>query len=56
MVIAQAEVNMGTEELMREEAFANYMPRAKLDKRGYQWVEREIEKLDPHTHYEQIWS
>ena len=32
------------------------MPRAKLNKSGYHWVEREIEKLDPLTHYEQIWT
>ena len=56
MAISQVEANMAGEELMRNDSFANYMPRAELDKRGYQWVEREIEKLDPHTHYEQIWS
>ena len=56
MAISQVEANMASEESMRNDSFANYMPRAELDKRGYQWVEREIEKLDPHTHYEQIWS
>ena len=56
MAISQTEVNLSSEEQLRNEAFANYMPRAELDKRGYHWVEREIEKLDPHTHYEQIWT
>lgn len=32
------------------------MPRAELDKRGYKWVAREIERLDPYTQYEQIWA
>ena len=56
MAISQVEAHVGSEELLRKDAFATYMPRAELDKRGYKWVEREIEKLDPHTHYEQIWS
>ncbi|SVE27570.1 uncharacterized protein METZ01_LOCUS480424, partial [marine metagenome] len=56
MAISQVEADLSGEEQLRKEAFANYMPRAELDKRGYKWVEREIEKLDPHTHYEQIWS
>ena len=50
------EAIINNEEQLREEAFADYMPRAALNKRGYHWVEREIEKLDPYTHYEQIWT
>ena len=50
------EASISSEEQLRKEAFAKYMPRKELDKNGYHWVEREIEKLDPHTHYEQIWS
>ncbi len=56
MAISQVEADLSGEEQLRQEAFANYMPRAELDKRGYHWVEREIERLDPHTHYEQIWT
>jgi hypothetical protein len=31
-------------------------PRPPLDKRGYKWIMREIEKLDPEIHYELIWA
>jgi len=44
------------EEELRSKGFENYLPREELDKSGYHWVEREIEKLDPYIHYEQIWT
>jgi hypothetical protein len=31
-------------------------PKIAPDKRGYKWIAREIEKLDPVTDYEQIWA
>ena len=30
--------------------------RPALDKRGYKWIAREIERLDPHKDYELIWA
>ena len=43
--------NVINEEQLYKEAFDKYIPRSKIDKSGYHWVEREINKLDPHTHY-----
>ncbi len=42
--------------LAQTETFPTQIPRAELDKRGYRWIPREIEKLDPYTDYEQIWT
>lgn len=41
------ETTLNTEDQLREEAFADYKSRAEVNKHGYHWVEREIEKLDP---------
>lgn len=38
------------------EFLASHNPRPELNKQGYRWILREIEKLDPYEDYELIWT